>query len=122
MTDDTAERGSSLPWFLLGLGLGAGLGILFAPRSGEETRASVRKRLQSLRDVAGEQFEEAREAVVDRLDRVADVVAGEDEDDEEAPSRSTAREALQRRLHAARSRRRPAAAPGGDPEDEGPTT
>lgn len=122
MTDDTAERGSSLPWFLLGLGLGAGLGILFAPKSGEETRAAVRKRVQSLRDVAEEQFEEAREAVVDRLDRVADAVAGDDEDDDELPSRATAREALQRRLHAARSRRRSAAAPGGDPEGEGSTT
>ncbi|MGH7532716.1 MAG: YtxH domain-containing protein [Gemmatimonadales bacterium] len=115
-----AKDGASaaLPWFLLGLGVGAGLALLFAPESGVDTRVAVRKRIRALRDVAEEQFEGAREAVVDRLDRAADAVADDDDDEDDLPSRSTAREALQRRLRRARARRRPAA-PGGGAEDEG---
>jgi gas vesicle protein len=128
MTDehrDTEQDGSNaLPWFLLGLGVGAALALWFAPQSGEDTRATVRKRLQSLRDVAEEQFEDAREAVVDGLGRAVEAVAGADEDaEEDQGSHPTAREALQRRLRAARarSRRRPAT-PGADPEGEGSPT
>ncbi|MGB7211692.1 MAG: YtxH domain-containing protein [Gemmatimonadales bacterium] len=108
-----AEASATLPWFLLGLGLGAGLALLFAPQSGEDTRAAVRRRVRALRDVAEEQFEEAREAMSDGLDRAAHAVTGDAEDDEDhQASGSTAREALQRRLRAARARRRPAGAEG----------
>ena len=108
-----AEASATLPWFLLGLGLGAGLALLFAPQSGEDTRAAVRRRVRALRDVAEEQFEEAREAMADGLDRAAHAVTGDDEDDEDHQAAgSTAREALQRRLRAARARRRPAGAEG----------
>lgn len=120
--DTDAGGSNTLPWFLLGLGVGAALALWFAPGSGEETRAAVRKRLKSLRDVAEEQFEDAREAVVEGLDRAVDAVAGADDDaEEDQGSHPTAREALQRRLRAARSRRRPAAT-GGDPEGEGSPT
>lgn len=125
MTDEQRDTGpdgrNALPWFLLGLGVGAGLALWFAPQSGEDTRATVRKHLHSLRDAAEERFEDAREAVVDRLDRAVDAVARADDDpDDDQGAHPTAREALQRRLRAARARshRRPAA-PGDDPEGEG---
>ena len=35
---------SKLPYFLVGMGLGAIAGLLFAPRSGEETRKYLRER------------------------------------------------------------------------------
>lgn len=109
---------TALPWFLLGLGLGAGLALLFAPERGEDARAAVKKRVRALRDVAGEQFEEAREAVADGLDRAVEAVTGDDDQEEAGRSKATAREALQRRLRAARARRRPAAS-GGGAEGEG---
>lgn len=34
--------------FLTGLGIGAGLGLLFAPKSGEETRKDLKKKLDEL--------------------------------------------------------------------------
>lgn len=39
------NKKSGLGKFLAGIGIGAGLGILFAPKSGEETRADLKKKL-----------------------------------------------------------------------------
>lgn len=36
--------------FLAGVGIGAGLGILFAPKSGEETRKMLKKKIEELVD------------------------------------------------------------------------
>lgn len=41
--------------FLVGLGAGALLGLLFAPRSGEETREQLRSKTNDLMDSAKEQ-------------------------------------------------------------------
>jgi gas vesicle protein len=49
--------------FLFGLGLGVGLGILFAPMSGEETRDNISHRVGDLTDQAREKFEEGRDRV-----------------------------------------------------------
>lgn len=38
--------------FLLGLSIGIGLGLLFAPRSGEETRRELRARAEQLEQSA----------------------------------------------------------------------
>ncbi len=35
------KDGSSIGWFIAGLGLGALVGVLYAPRSGKETRDSI---------------------------------------------------------------------------------
>jgi len=35
------NRNNSIPWFLAGLGLGALVAILYAPRSGRETRKAI---------------------------------------------------------------------------------
>ena len=49
--------------FLFGLGLGVGLGILFAPMSGEETRDNISQRVGDLTDQAREKYEEGRDRV-----------------------------------------------------------
>jgi gas vesicle protein len=42
-----ADRdGSSFLWFLAGLGVGAVVGVLYAPRSGDETREVLRSKAQ----------------------------------------------------------------------------
>lgn len=50
-----SNKKSGLGKFLTGLGLGAGLGILFAPKSGEETRKDLKSKLDefvvALKDV-----------------------------------------------------------------------
>ena len=49
--------------FLFGLGLGVGLGILFAPMSGEETRNNLTDRANDLANSARETYEQNRRRV-----------------------------------------------------------
>jgi len=57
-----AENGGSrFGYFLAGLGLGAVIALLFAPRSGEETREYLRDRAGDLRDEAKRRTRELKE-------------------------------------------------------------
>lgn len=49
--------------FLVGIGIGAALGMLFAPMSGEETRNSLTERAGDLADTAREAMEQGRDRV-----------------------------------------------------------
>jgi len=49
--------------FLAGLGIGLGIGILFAPFTGEETRSRVSSRAGELADSAQDLLDEGREQV-----------------------------------------------------------
>jgi gas vesicle protein len=41
MDEDTKGQGQGLVWLLAGLGIGALLGVLYAPKSGRETREDI---------------------------------------------------------------------------------
>lgn len=47
--------------FAVGATLGAGLAMLYAPRAGKETRELVGKKIQGLRDVAGQAITQGRQ-------------------------------------------------------------
>ena len=49
--------------FLFGLGLGVGLGVLFAPMSGEKTRNTLQDRAQGLANSARETYKQGRDRV-----------------------------------------------------------
>ena len=49
--------------FLAGLGIGIGLGIIFAPMSGEETRSNLTQRASDLADSALDLVDQGRERV-----------------------------------------------------------
>ena len=49
--------------FLIGLGMGVGLGVLFAPRSGEETRNTLQERATDLANSARETIDQGREKI-----------------------------------------------------------
>jgi gas vesicle protein len=66
--------GSSFGWFLAGLGLGAVVGVLYAPRSGSETREALRARAEEGRDYVRGRAREARDQASDWVDRGRDVV------------------------------------------------
>ena len=118
------ERGgdASAKWFLWGALLGAGVALFYAPSTGEQTRRSVQRRLRKLRAMAEEKLDELGESigagkrkVVDEFEDVA-LDAG----DAVEEGLESARSAVERRLEAARARRRAArlAAEELDDEDE----
>jgi gas vesicle protein len=117
------ERGgdASAKWLFWGALLGAGLALLYAPRTGEETRRVLQRKLWKLRAVTEEkldelaqQFSSGREALQDLTDDDDD----EFDEFEETPSlrsragaretSGSARDELERRLAESRARRRAA--------------
>ena len=71
--------GNSLIWFLAGLGLGAAAGILYAPRSGNETREQLRARAEEGREYVKNRAREAREQAAQWADKGRDVVSQQKE-------------------------------------------
>ena len=70
-----ADRdGGSFLWFLAGLGVGAVVGVLYAPRSGDETREVLRSKAQEGSDRVRHQARRAREHAGDWIDRSRDVL------------------------------------------------
>ena len=61
--------GNSFLWFLAGLGLGAMAGVLYAPRSGSETREALRSRAEEGREYVRNRAREAREQAGHWVDR-----------------------------------------------------
>lgn len=55
------EGGGGFLWFLAGLGIGAAIGILYAPSSGGEMRERVRAAAEDLPDRVKETTRQARE-------------------------------------------------------------
>jgi gas vesicle protein len=75
------KQSAGLTPFLIGLAIGAGAALLFAPRSGEATRRDIRRRARKVRraaeqavsdvtDSVSDTFDEARQKVEDRIDSV----------------------------------------------------
>jgi gas vesicle protein len=110
------ERGdSSAKWLFWGAMLGAGIALLYAPSSGEETRRNVQRKLWKLRAMTEEKLDEISQqfgGAKDSLEGLMDDEEGEDESDlddrsfQERSSTASPREELERRLADARARRR----------------
>ena len=54
------SNSNSFLWFLAGLGVGAVVGVLYAPRSGNETREALRSRAEDGRDYVRTRANDAR--------------------------------------------------------------
>jgi gas vesicle protein len=72
MSEDNGSN--SILWFLAGLGVGAVVGVLYAPKSGAETREALREKLEEgrefvtaktgeVREQAGEWVQRGKEAI-----------------------------------------------------------
>ena len=55
------DNSSGLMWFLAGLGLGALVGVLYAPKSGQETRQAIRDAADEGREYLTTKGRDARE-------------------------------------------------------------
>jgi len=61
------EDDSKLSYFFLGLGLGVAAGILFAPKSGAETRDFLRSKAEEGTDYVKRRGEELRDTATDAV-------------------------------------------------------
>lgn len=63
------DEDKRLSYFFLGLGIGVAVGILFAPKSGEETRDFLRTKATEGKDYLKRRGEELRESAASTLER-----------------------------------------------------
>lgn len=66
-----SNKKSGLGKFLVGIGIGAGLGILFAPKSGTETRRDLKKKMDEFVDALKDV--DVKEIKVEFLNRVDEI-------------------------------------------------
>jgi gas vesicle protein len=109
------ERGdTSAKWLFWGALIGAGVALLYAPSSGEETRRNLQRRLWRLRAMTEEKLDEitqqfggAKESLHDMMEDEEDELEGEERPGVYGRSaKPSPREELERRLAEARARRR----------------
>lgn len=69
------QDNNNLMWFLAGLGFGALLGVLYAPRSGRQTRDAIRSTALEGRDYIKTRGKDAKDTVSEWVERGKDVVS-----------------------------------------------
>jgi gas vesicle protein len=69
------DGGSGVGAFVLGALVGAGIALLFAPKSGAETQEDLKRQARKLRTAAEERVREAQRQIEDRLGEVRDGMA-----------------------------------------------
>lgn len=67
--DLIVEDDNKLGYFFLGLGLGAALGVLFAPQSGEETRRLLKDKAEEGVDILKRRTADLQETAAEALER-----------------------------------------------------
>jgi gas vesicle protein len=71
--------GSKISYFMVGLGIGALIGILFAPKSGEETREFLANKAEEGKEYAQRKARELRERAEDLIERGKEVASRQKE-------------------------------------------
>jgi gas vesicle protein len=69
------NAGSRFSYFLVGLGIGALVGILYAPKSGDETRELLSRKADEGRDYAQKKARELRERAEDLIERSKEIMS-----------------------------------------------
>ena len=73
------EDDSKFGYFFLGVGVGVAAGLLFAPKTGEETRTLIKSRANDGADFVRRRGEELKGQATGLVDRSRDVVARQKE-------------------------------------------
>lgn len=68
------DEDNKLGYFFLGLGVGVAVGLLFAPKSGEETREFLRTKARDSKDYLVNRGEQLKEQAGDLVSRSKDAI------------------------------------------------
>jgi gas vesicle protein len=79
MAMDNANASGKFLYFLTGLSIGALVGILFAPQSGEQTREMLAGRVEEGRELLAKRGREIREQATEYLERGKGVLSQQKE-------------------------------------------
>jgi len=78
---DNCKKKKGLGKFLLGAAVGAGLGILFAPKKGSETRRELKEKLDELANkVKGIDFQDVKESIETKIAEIKEELADLDKE------------------------------------------
>jgi gas vesicle protein len=76
MADDSSN---GFLWFLAGLGIGAAVGVLYAPKPGRETREDILRAAEDGRELVRDRARQYRNQAGEWVDRGKDVVSQQKE-------------------------------------------
>jgi gas vesicle protein len=65
--------GTAITFLLIGLGIGAAVGLLYAPRPGRQMRKELRRRYQDAREVLDDWRDDAKGVAEDVMERGSDL-------------------------------------------------
>ena len=69
------QRSSGVGPLLLGIALGTGIALLFAPQSGAETRRLIRRKAEGAKDAVADVIDEVASTVTDSIGKARDSVS-----------------------------------------------
>ena|SRR5579859_7775268 len=95
------ERGSRVAPFIIGAAIGAGLALLFAPKSGAATRRQIKRRAARAADAARDAVTEAADGVKERVGDLRNSV--EERIDEAREALQTKKQQVQLAVEAGRA-------------------
>jgi gas vesicle protein len=71
-SSDKSNIGTAVTFLMIGLGAGALVALLLAPKTGKQMRKDLRRRMDDARDTLQDWSEEAQDRVQDVMERGAD--------------------------------------------------
>ena len=74
-SSESGQIGTAITFLLIGLGAGALMGLLLAPKTGRQLRKDLRRGYEDAKDSFGEWADEAKERAREVGDRVRDAAA-----------------------------------------------
>jgi gas vesicle protein len=72
-SDQGTVAGTAVTFLLIGLGAGALLGMLLAPKAGKQMRKDLRRKIDNARETVDEWTDDAREFAEDAMERGAEI-------------------------------------------------
>jgi gas vesicle protein len=71
------ENSNSIGYFLLGVGIGTAVGMLFAPKAGAETQAYLKNKSRETADALRRQANDLSDQAAETIDRGKETVRGQ---------------------------------------------